>query len=599
MELTLFDQKITLSKIFHHGQNQLAISFDYHLKLVELIKTLPDRKYSKTYNCWLLPYTKEHYQKLLDLINETNNVGLANKTLSTGIIDTALSKDVHTGISSSHDMTEESSVLPPKSEPEAADIRETKPEIRQHSTKTSIVLNGGNFFIQTPYNPNDANFLRSLDKTYWNTKYQNWVVKATSQNLDKLQQRFSYWNQESYLQCYTLIMEVEDPYVVELFSSPEFPKHFLLRVKGSQADFEFLKALPQRDYQADFKRWLIPKEQTLLDRIVEHYETDGARIINKVVLHKGDFVIESKSPEERKQFLLGKFGAPLRTTLTVYVNTMIRMRYSWNTIKSYTGSFASFVQHFGEDHLNLLETSHVNDYMATIACKNASEALLHTHINSIKFYYAKVIFRSDFKLEEVQRPKQSHTLPKLLTIQEVDRMLRSLDNLKHITMLYALYSSGIRLQELLNITINDIFWERNQILVRGGKGKKDRMVMLSQVLKEVFVYYFDSYQPKYHLFEGQDGEHQYSPRSVQQVVKQAAKKAGITRTVTPHVLRHCFATHLLDNGTDVRYIQELLGHKDIKTTLIYTHVTNAKLETIKSPIDQLNLGNKFQKNANV
>ncbi|MBK8393576.1 MAG: tyrosine-type recombinase/integrase [Saprospiraceae bacterium] len=237
--------------------------------------------------------------------------------------------------------------------------------------------------------------------------------------------------------------------------------------------------------------------------------------------------------------------------------------------------------------------------MATIACKNASEALLHTHTNAIKFYYAKVIFRSDFKLEEVQRPKQSHTLPKLLTIQEVDRMLRSLDNLKHITMLYALYSSGIRLQELLNITINDIFWERNQILVRGGKGKKDRMVMLSQVLKEVFVYYFDSYQPKYYLFEGQDGEHQYSPRSVQQVVKHAAKKAGITRTVTPHVLRHCFATHLLDNGTDVRYIQELLGHKDIKTTLIYTHVTNAKLETIKSPIDQLNLGNKFRKNANV
>ena len=129
--------------------------------------------------------------------------------------------------------------------------------------------------------------------------------------------------------------------------------------------------------------------------------------------------------------------------------------------------------------------------------------------------------------------------------------------------------------------------------------EQSAVVMLSQVLKEVFVYYFDSYQPKYYLFEGQDGEHQYSPRSVQQVVKHAAKKAGITRTVTPHVLRHCFATHLLDNGTDVRYIQELLGHKDIKTTLIYTHVTNAKLETIKSPIDQLNLGNKFRKNANV
>ncbi|MCB0649373.1 MAG: tyrosine-type recombinase/integrase [Saprospiraceae bacterium] len=584
-----------MSKVQHKEQNQLAISFEYDPKIAELIKSLPDRKYSKTLSCWYLPYTKDHYEELLALIDEANNVEAFSKT--TGTIDDTPSKDVHTGISSDHDMTEKPSVLPYQSELEAADIRESKPEKSKLSAKTSIVLNGGNFFIQTPFNPNDGNFLRSLDKSYWNTRYQNWVVKATSQNLDKLQQRFSYWNQENYLQCYTLIKEIEDPYVIELFSSPEFPNHFLLRVKGSRADYEFLKALPQRDYQAAFKRWLIPKEKSLLDRVVAHYEGDGARIINKVTLHKSDFVIETKSPEERKEFLLTKFGPALKPILAVYINSMIRMRYSWNTIKTYTGSFAGFVLHFGEEKLHLLTTSEVNDYLATIACKDVSEALLHTHINAIKYYYAKVIFRSDFKLEEVQRPKPSHTLPKLLTIQEVDRMLRSLDNLKHITMLYALYSSGIRLQELLNITINDIFWERNQILVKGGKGKKDRMVMLSQVLKEVLVYYFDNYQPKYYLFEGQDGQSQYSARSVQQVVKLAANKASITRTVTPHVLRHCFATHMLDNGTDVRYIQELLGHKDIKTTLIYTHVTNTKIESLKSPIDQLNLGNRFLKNA--
>ena len=596
MELTLWNKKIILSKLQHNEQNQLAISFEYDPKIADLIKSLPERKYSKTMSCWYLPYTKDHYEKLLALIDEANIVEAFSKT--TGTIDDTPSKDVHTGISSDHDMTEEPSVLPYQSEFEAADIRKTKPEITKLSTKTSIVLNGGNFFIQTPFNPNDANFLRSLDKSYWNTRYQNWVVKATSQNLDKLQQRFLYWNQENYLQCYTLIKEIEDPYVVELFCSPEFPEHFALRVKGSKADFDFLKALPERDYQASFKRWLIPKEQALLDRVIAHFTYDGASVINKVNLKKGSVTAsKSKRPEDQKQFLLRKYEHSIQPILASYIDAMIRMRYSWSTIKSYAGSFAPFIEHFGSGQLHLLSTSQVNAYMAKIAREEVSDALLHNHINAIKFYYAKVIFRTDFKLEEIQRPKKSHILPKLLTMQEVDRMLRSLDNLKHVTILYTLYSSGIRLQELLNITINDIFWERNQIMVKGGKGKKDRMVMLSQALKEILVFYFDSYLPKHYLFEGQDGESQYSGRSVQQIVKQAAKKASITRPVTPHVLRHCFATHMLDSGTDVRYIQELLGHKDIKTTLIYTHVTNTKIESLKSPLDQLNLGNRFLKNT--
>ncbi len=154
---------------------------------------------------------------------------------------------------------------------------------------------------------------------------------------------------------------------------------------------------------------------------------------------------------------------------------------------------------------------------------------------------------------------------------EIDKLLRASENLKHTAILNALYSGGLRLGELFSLQLKDIHWDRNQIMVRDAKGKKDRSVMLSQTLKDVLRHYFDQYQPRVWLFERQAGHNPYSPRIVQQIVIQNAHKAGITKRVTPHILRHCFATHLLDSGTDVRFIQELLGHKDLKTTMIYTH----------------------------
>ncbi|MBC6994082.1 tyrosine-type recombinase/integrase [Neolewinella lacunae] len=209
-----------------------------------------------------------------------------------------------------------------------------------------------------------------------------------------------------------------------------------------------------------------------------------------------------------------------------------------------------------------------------------------------EFYYDKAIFRPDFSLEQVQRPRKSLTLPSVLSIQEIDRLLRASENLKHLTILYTLYGSGLRLAELLALRLTDVHWERHQLLVREGKGRKDRVVMLSQQLKAMLQQYFEAYQPKGWLFNGQDGENPYSPRSVQAVVRACARRAGIHRKVTPHTLRHCFATHLLERGTDVRYILELLGYKDIKTTLLYTHVSDQHLRSIVSPLDDLLGGEK-------
>jgi site-specific recombinase XerD len=225
--------------------------------------------------------------------------------------------------------------------------------------------------------------------------------------------------------------------------------------------------------------------------------------------------------------------------------------------------------------------------MSLISSRKVSDGYLHNAFNAILFYYRDVL-RNNVKLvNEARRPKKDDRLPSILSLGEIDKILRALDNLKHTTVLYTLYSSGIRLAEILNLRVQDIWWDRDQIFVDRGKGKKDRIVPFSGVLKELLKYYFDVYKPIYWLFEGQDTKMPYSERSVQKIVQSAVKKARIHKKVTPHTMRHCFATHLMDGGTDVRYIQELLGHSDIKTTLIYTHVTNHALSKIESPLDKL------------
>lgn len=177
-------------------------------------------------------------------------------------------------------------------------------------------------------------------------------------------------------------------------------------------------------------------------------------------------------------------------------------------------------------------------------------------------------------------------LPRYITASEVKKMIASIPNRKHECIIKMIYGCGLRLNELLHLKLSDIDSERMLVHVRNSKGNKDRVVMLASSLLEDLMHYFKAYHPKVYLFEGQN-DGMYSEKSVQNIVKTAAAKAGITKQVTPHVLRHSFATHLLENGTDIRYIQQLLGHSTVKTTEIYIHVTDVAKMKIKSPLDYL------------
>jgi integrase/recombinase XerD len=207
-------------------------------------------------------------------------------------------------------------------------------------------------------------------------------------------------------------------------------------------------------------------------------------------------------------------------------------------------------------------------------------------VNAIKLFF-KTVQDKKMDVEKVHRPKGSKTLPNVLSKEEVKLLLESLGNLKHKTMLCLIYSCGLRRSELLNLKPTDIDSKRNIVIIRQAKGRKDRIAPLSLKILGMLREYYIAYKPMTWLFEGQVANSKYSDRSLEEVLKKSVRLAGINKPVTLHWLRHSFATHLLESGTDLRYIQELLGHKSSKTTEIYTHVSTKSLQSIRSPFDDL------------
>ncbi|MFE3869601.1 tyrosine-type recombinase/integrase [Flavobacterium sp. LS2P90] len=191
------------------------------------------------------------------------------------------------------------------------------------------------------------------------------------------------------------------------------------------------------------------------------------------------------------------------------------------------------------------------------------------------------------EVDKIHRPKRSKVLPNVLSKGEIKLILNAHSNIKHKSMLSMIYSCGLRRSELLNLKFSDIDSKRNIVLLKNAKGKKDRIAPLSPKILKMLRDYYIAYKPKNWLFEGQISGEQYSEQSLQNVLKQALKKAKISKPVSLHWLRHSYATHLLESGTDLRYIQELLGHSSSKTTEIYTHVSTKSIQQIKSPFDDL------------
>ena len=259
-------------------------------------------------------------------------------------------------------------------------------------------------------------------------------------------------------------------------------------------------------------------------------------------------------------------------------------RYSLNTARTYISQFERFLNHFSDcrDPMHLNEND-IKAYLQTLVQEGKSTSYLNQSVNAIKFYY-EVVMDMPNRYYQIDRPIKEERLPEVLSKDEIHRMIGKTTNLKHRCIIGLLYSAGLRRGELLSLKITDIESDRMLIRVRAGKGHKDRYTTLSGTILGELRTYYRAYRPKSFLFEGLPGT-PYSAGSVLKIVGRAAKKAGIPKRVYPHMLRHSFATHLLESGTDLRYIQALLGHNSPKTTEIYTHVAMTDFQRIKNPLD--------------
>ena len=299
-------------------------------------------------------------------------------------------------------------------------------------------------------------------------------------------------------------------------------------------------------------------------------DTEENRIRFKIPLHQQTVPSEEGilQIEKFKQWLLSK-------------------RYSPSTIKTYSEALKSFLIFYREKPIAEITNEDVIIYNNEYILKNNLSASYQNQIvNAIKLFF-QTIRETKMMVDKIHRPKRAKLLPNVLSKEEIKLILNAHSNIKHKMMLSLIYSCGLRCGELLALKPVHIDSKRNIVLLKNSKGQKDRIVPLSPFILEMLREYYKLFKPKTYLFEGQTAGMAYDSRSLQLILKQALQKTGITKPATLHWLRHSYATHLLESGTDLRYIQELLGHSSSKTTEIYTHVSTKSLQQIKSPFDDL------------
>lgn len=358
---------------------------------------------------------------------------------------------------------------------------------------------------------------------------------------------------------------------------------FLLFDKDQQL-IRIVKSLGCARWSATMRKWYILKEDFNLGNVFEalkpHAFLDyiALKVENQhPVVQKIDKPAKPKTaPGQESIKLLEEFGL-----------WMQHKRYSASTIKTYTESIKSFLDF--NSHKPLAEIGNddmVNYVNSHIIPGGLSFSFQNQVVNATKLFFREIV-KSRIEIDKLERPRREHKLPNVLSKEEVALLLASSVNQKHRTMLSLIYACGLRRSELLNLKPGDVDSKRGMLTVRNAKGRKDRMVPISQKVIEMLRAYYKAYRPKVWLFEGQFAGTPYSEQSIQSVLKQTVRAAGIKRPATLHWLRHSYATHLLESGTDLRYIQELLGHKSSKTTEIYTHVSMKSLQKIKSPFDDL------------
>lgn len=547
------------SKIIHRDEERIKVDFPYNQQIALSIKKIKDARWSQNHKAWHIPDTEEAFTQLKETFpeitfeqkekNDNNPTILQNKQIQ---------------------ILENQNI--------------TKNQISYDKSKIYVEVLGKKILVRMPKNDTDVKFLLTLRFSRWEKDQFMWSIPHYPGNLEMI---------KNYFGDRIFDLKIQDEIENNIQNSvlkPKFDKNEVLvfKTKSKRLKLLFgyipelvkhLKSIPYHTWDTKNKWWTVPYSEQFLEeikkkivslnmvfRFEEEVDTDG-----RVARVKPDDIPNYRyCPEE-------------------FIMKLRELRYSPKTINLYSSLFEEFINYYPtQDIRTISEPSIIKFLRYLVIERKISTTYQNQSINAIKFYYEKVL-GGQRKFYFIDRPNKEKTLPSVLSTEEVVEILKQTDNIKHKAILMTIYSAGLRISEAINLRIKDIDSDRMQIRVEQGKGRVDRYTLLSEKTVLILRQYFKQYRPSIWLFEGVKKGEQYSTRSIQSVFQSAVRKAGITKDVSVHTLRHSFATHLLENGTDLRYIQNLLGHANSKTTEVYTHITTKGFEQIKSPLDKLDI----------
>ncbi|MBL7936804.1 MAG: site-specific integrase [Bacteroidia bacterium] len=370
--------------------------------------------------------------------------------------------------------------------------------------------------------------------------------------------------------------------VIEHLIHKQEPRIFLRFIADNEASGLARNFLHAR-WSASQCAWHISYTPDYFEKISAIYYPYGVRLFQK----NNPIEFLKIQPQDVHQPELKELTPEATEKTKGFVLWLKSRRYSQNTIATYTDALRTFFKYYHNKPISDISNDDLiafnNNY---ILAHKLSASYQNQVVNAVKLFFRTVELKI-MQPELIHRPKTIKLLPNVLSKEEIKLILNALGNVKHKAMLSLIYSCGLRRSELLSLKLTDIDSRRLLVIVRQSKGRKDRVAPLSEKILDLLRDYYKVYKPKLWLFEGQDKQSQYDESSLANVLKQAVEKSKINKPVTLHWLRHSYATHLLENGTDLRYIQEILGHSRSSTTEIYTHVSDLSIRKVVSPFDNL------------
>jgi integrase/recombinase XerD len=350
-----------------------------------------------------------------------------------------------------------------------------------------------------------------------------------------------------------------------------------------------LKETTNARWSATQNCWHIDREEFKLNIFFENFRELAYIDYSALKTEKSNHTEIAPEKKYSAQELKQQLSAEVKIKITEFKNWMQQKRYSDNTVKTYIHQLEIFFGYFAQIKPDDIRNTDITEFNSSFILKhNLSSTFQNQTISALKKFF-KFQLNNVLEYDFIERPIKSHTLPKVIDKKDLELIFASIKNEKHKLAFETIYAHGLRRGELLNLKLEHIDSKRGMISIINAKGKKDRMVPISKKWLEKARQYFIAYKPQVYLIEGQFKGKSISAESLQKVFEKTLEECKIKKPYTIHCLRHSFATHLLENGTDLRYIQELLGHKSSRTTEIYTHVSNNSLKNIKNPFDDMEI----------